>query len=123
MEIFDGYQFRRAIEAFGFDIKCSVSPPDWYLTVGNGVLFLNWELSTEKVIDLYLEKSRSFSIDFYVGDLDLSEIDSELHIYSPWVSFEMIDLWELHKALQLCSSWHVRCMLYVQDRPHAPNLF
>lgn len=123
MEIFDGYQFRQAVEAFGFDTKCSISPPDWYLTVGEGTLFLNWELSKEKIIDLYLEKSRYFAIDFFVGDLNVSEIDPDLACLGSWIPFEMIDLWELAKIVELCPIWHVRYMLYVQDGPHTPQLF
>jgi hypothetical protein len=123
MEIFDGYKLRQAIEAFGFDVKCSDPLKDWYLTVGDNAIFLNWEVSRDSLIDLYLEKNRTHSIDFFVGDLDLSAIDSELQVYAPWLHFEMIDLWELAEVAKRCEKWHVRCMLYVQDSPHAPTLF
>ena len=95
----------------------------WYLTVSDGIIYLNWELSAEKTIDLYLEKARSFSIDFFIGDLNVSEIDPDLASLGSWIPFEMIDLWELDKIIKLCENWHVRCMLYVQDQPHTPKLF
>lgn len=123
MEIFDGYQFRRAVETFGLDIKCSMSPPDWYLTLGDGAIYLNWELSSEEMIDLFIEKGNHFTLDFWVGDLDLAEINFGIPDYAPWVPFEMVDLWEFDKIMRRCQKWHVRYMLHAQSSPHTPRLF
>ena len=123
MEIFDGYKLRQEIESLGFDIKCSDPFKDWYLTVDNNAIFLNWEVSRDELTDLHLTKNRIHLIDFFVGDLDLSAISSELQVYAPWIHFEMIDFWELAEVAKLCEKWHVRCMLYVQDDPHMPRLF
>jgi hypothetical protein len=123
MEIFDGYQLRQMVEAFEFDTKCSISPPEWYLTLGDKAIYLNWELPSKEMIDLFIEKGNSFSLDFWVGDLDLAEINFGIADYAPWVPFEMVDLWEFDKIMKRCEMWHVRCMLHVQDSPHTPKLF
>jgi len=123
MEIFDGYKLRQAVETFGLDIKCSDSLKDWYLTLGDGAIYLNWELSSQDMIDLFIEKGNSFALDFWVGDLDLAEINFGISDYAPWVPFEMIDLWEFDKVMKRCQKWHVRYMLHAQSSPHAPTLF
>lgn len=122
MQIFDGRQLKEAVETFNLDIKCSDSLSDWYLTLDSekGAIFLNWELDREKVVDLFLKQSNRLSLDFYVGDIDLSQ---ELKCYGPWVPFEMIDFWELAEILQHCEVWHVRYLLHVQTGSHLPILF